>query len=49
MLTTYDVTGQWYSLSACIYCNICFIDNNAKKKINQEYDIIQRIFKICES
>ena len=43
MLTTYDVTGEWYGLGACKHCNICFIDDNSKKK--SEYDIIQRIFK----
>ena len=46
MLTTYDMTGQWYSLGACKYCNICFIDDNAKNNNNNsEYDKIQRIFK----
>ena len=47
MLTTYDVMGQWYSLGACKYCNIFFIDENAKKKKRNslEYDKIQRIFK----
>ena len=46
MLTPYDVTGQGYGLGACKHCNICFIDDNAKKKENNsEYDIIQRIFK----
>ena len=32
MLRTYDVTGHWYGLGACKYCNICFIDDNAQKK-----------------
>ena len=31
MLTTYDVTGQWYGLGACKHCNICFIDDNDQK------------------
>ena len=31
MLTTYDVTGQWYGLGGCKYCNISFIDDNAQK------------------
>ena len=43
---TYDVKRQWYGLNACRYCNMSFIDDNAKKKENNlEYDIIQRIFK----
>ena len=46
MLTTYDVTGQWYSLGVCKHCNICFIDDNDQKKgNNSEYDIILGIFK----
>ena len=46
ILTTYDVTGQWYGLGACKNCNICFIDDNAQKKENNsKYDKIQRIFK----
>ena len=46
MLTTYDVKRQWYGLNTCKHFNICFIDDNAKKKENNsEYDIIQRIFK----
>ena len=46
ILATYDVTGQCYGLGACKHCNICFIDDNAKKKENNsEYDKIQRIFK----
>ena len=50
MLTTYDVTGQCYGLGAGTHCNICFIDDNCQKKENNsEYDIIQRIFKWCES
>ena len=50
MLTTYDVTVQWYGLGTFKHCNICFIDDNAQKKRNNlEYDIIQIIFKCCES
>ena len=46
MLTTSNVTGQWYGLGACKHCNICFLDDNApKKENNSEYDIIQIIFK----
>ena len=41
MLTTYDVTGQWYGLGEFKHCNICCIDDNAKnKENNSEYDII---------
>ena len=32
ILTNYDVAGQWYGLGTCKHCNICFIDDNAKKK-----------------
>ena len=42
MITTYDVIRQWYGLGACKHCNICFIDDNAKKEENNsEYDKIQ--------
>ena len=50
MWTTYDVTEQCYGLGLCKYYNIWCIDNNApKKENNSEYDIIQIIFKWCES
>ena len=46
MITTYDDIRQWYGLGECKRCNICFIDDNAKIKLNiLEYDIIQIIFK----
>ena len=38
MITTYDVTGQWYGLGACKHCNICFIDDNAQKQIGIGYN-----------
>ena len=40
---------QCYGLGLCKYYHICCIDNNAKKGNNSEYDIIQKIFKWCES
>ena len=44
ILTTYDVAGQWYGLGTYKHCNICFIDDNAKKEENNlEYDKIKRI------
>ena len=33
MITNYNVIRQWYGLGACKLCNICFIDDNALKKI----------------
>ena len=33
MIMNYDVIRQWYGLGACKLCNICFIDDNAKKII----------------
>ena len=47
---TYNVTERCYVLGWCKYYNICCIDNNAPKKENNlEYDIIQKMFKWCES
>ena len=44
------MTEQFSGLGLCKYYHICCIDNNAKKKENNsEYDIIQKIFKLCES
>ena len=45
-----DVTEQCYGLGLCTYYSICCIDNNAQKQENNsECDIIQIIFKWCES
>ena len=44
------MTEQFYGLGLCKYYHICCIDNNAQKKGNNlEYDVIQKIFKLCES
>ena len=41
---------RWYGVSLCKYYHICCIENNAKKKENKlEYNILQIIFKCCES
>ena len=41
---------QQYGVGLFKYLHICFIGNNARKKGNKsEYDIIQKIFKSCES
>ena len=44
------MTEHCYGLGLCKYYHICCIYNNAKEKENySEYDIIQKILKICES
>ena len=41
---------RWYGVGLCKYLHICCIEDNAKKEENKpEYDIIQIIFKCCES
>ena len=43
---TYDDIRQWYGVGACKSCKICFIDYNAKIKLNiSEYDEIQIILE----
>ena len=40
---------RWYGVGLCKYQHTCCIENNEKKEIKSEHDIIQIIFKCRES